>query len=143
MYFFAPSGLSQTHAKNVIECPVVFNVPLAKDDDGRKTVHVGLKIPAQQDGTRNSAAAAMAGYEPGDHVGVFAVHDTTLVTELIDRLGANSVLPPDSPLKLQTLTEHKGIIIKFCTGRAKEVAKFVVKGSGNWEGITGTEIVNL
>ncbi|XP_045033891.1 nitric oxide synthase-like protein [Daphnia magna] len=100
------AGLSQTHAKNVAECPVVFNVTLAKDTDGRTTVHVGLKISNQWiSGTRNSVTAAT--YEPGDHIGVFAVNDDTLVTGLIDRLGANSTLPPDGPLQLQTLTEHK------------------------------------
>lgn len=104
-------GLSQTHAKNVAECPVVFNVTLAKDTDGRTTVHVGLKISNQWiSGTRNSVTAAT--YEPGDHIGVFAVNDDTLVTGLIDRLGANSTLPPDGPLQLQTLTEHKGTALE-------------------------------
>lgn len=105
----ASQGLSQTHAKNVTECPVVFNVSLAKDSDDRKTVHVGLKITSQWiSGTRNSATAAT--YEPGDHIGVFAVNDKTLVTGLIDRLGINSTLPPDGPLQLQTLAEQKGIV---------------------------------
>ena len=105
----ASQGLSQTHAKNVTECPVVFNVSLAKDSDDRKTVHVGLKITSQWiSGTRNSATAAT--YEPGDHIGVFAVNDKTLVTGLIDRLGVNSTLPPDGPLQLQTLAEQKGIV---------------------------------
>ena len=105
----ASQGLSQTHAKNVTECPVVFNVSLAKDSDDRKTVHVGLKITSQWiSGTRNSATAAT--YEPGDHIGVFAVNDKTLVTGLIDRLGVNSTLPPDGPLQLQTLAEQKGMV---------------------------------
>jgi sulfite reductase alpha subunit-like flavoprotein len=108
----ASSGLSQTHAKNVTECPVVFNVTLAKDSDGRKTVHVGLKITSQWiNGTRSSATSAT--YEPGDHIGVFAVNDEALVTGLIDRLGVNSTLPPDGPLQLQTLAEQKGIVAQL------------------------------
>lgn len=106
LFSIVTPGLSQTHAKNVTECPVVLSQQLAKDADGRKTVHVGLKITSQWiSGTRGHSPAT---YEPGDHVGVFAVNDATLVTGLIDRLGANSILPPEGPLQLQTLTEQKG-----------------------------------
>jgi sulfite reductase alpha subunit-like flavoprotein len=120
-YLVIPSsGLSQTHAKNVTECPVVFNVQLAKDNDGRKTVHVGLKITSQWiNGTRNSATAAT--YEPGDHIGVFAVNNEALVTGLIDRLGVNSSLPPDVPLQLQTLAEQKGTVSSNPSRRSKRI----------------------
>lgn len=45
-------------------------------------------------------------YEPGDHVGVFAVNDSELVDGLINRLGANHPLPPDGALQLQILVEQ-------------------------------------
>lgn len=108
--------MSQTHAKNVTECPVVFDVPLAKDADGRQTVHVGLKITSQWIGGGNHRhSQQQATYEPGDHVGIFAVNDATLVDGLIDRLAANSTVPADGPLQLQTLTEHKGIVSSSCS----------------------------
>lgn len=100
------AGLSQTHAKNVIECPVLFNYPLVDDGDDRKTVHVGLHITDQWiTGGRPSSATV---YEPGDHVGIFAVNDAELVSDLLERLASNGTLP-DGPVQLQTLCEQKGL----------------------------------
>ena len=42
-------------------------------------------------------------YEPGDHVGVFAVNDRSLVERLIQRLSTNGInFPPvQGPIQLQ------------------------------------------
>lgn len=102
------AGLSQTHAKNVIECPVVFNYPLVDDGDHRKTVHVGLRVTDQWiSGGRSSSTSST--YEPGDHVGIFAVNDSELVSGLLERLAANNTPVADGPLLLQTLSEQKGL----------------------------------
>lgn len=55
-------------------------------------------------------------YEPGDHVGVFAVNDRSLVTGLMERLKSNCTLSslPDSddiPLQLQTFDKQQGVVL--------------------------------
>ena len=55
-------------------------------------------------------------YEPGDHIGVFAVNDRSLVTGLMERLKSNcstlSSLPDsdDIPLQLQTFDKQQGVV---------------------------------
>ena len=54
-------------------------------------------------------------YEPGDHIGVFAVNDRSLVTGLMERLKSNcnfTSLPDsdDTPLQLQTFDKQQGVV---------------------------------
>ena len=53
-------------------------------------------------------------YEPGDHVGVFAVNERSLVAGLMERLGSNCTLPPvDIPLELQTFDKQQGALSRL------------------------------
>lgn len=105
------AGLSQTHAKHVVECPVLFNYPLVDDGDDRKTVHVALRITDQWITGGRSSSSSASTYEPGDHVGIFAVNDANLVGGLIKRLAANGTQVPGGALQLQTLCEQKGLCV--------------------------------
>jgi len=91
------TGLAKTHGKNVIECSVLFNKSLVLDTGSPQSIHVGLRIGDDFHGNLR--------YEPGDHVGVFATNNETLVDGLVQRL-SNS-LPHAGSLQLQILTEQK------------------------------------
>ena len=71
------------------------------ETSGSNAIHVGLKVRENYSGKVR--------YEPGDHIGVFATNNKTLVDGLVERLSKS--LPGEGPLQLQVLREQKGLII--------------------------------
>jgi len=74
-------------------------------NDRRKTIHVGLLIGDDWSGKSS--------YQPGDHVGVFAVNREEVVNGLMSRLALYRPPLPQGPIKLQFLVEQKGMHIYF------------------------------
>lgn len=89
-------------------CSAVKNLKILRSREA--VINMAFEVSNQWTGSQSH-------YEPGDHVGVFAVNDRSLVTGLMERLKSNcstlSSLPDsdDIPLQLQTFDKQQGVVL--------------------------------
>ncbi|CAH1801570.1 unnamed protein product [Owenia fusiformis] len=84
-------GLSKLHKKSVFPCKLVSCENLQSKDSGRRTLLVKMNTQV--------AGSDELGYQPGDHVGIFAANRDEYVNFIITRL--QNAPPPDELIQLE------------------------------------------